>query len=293
MAEIPKELFKQIRRIEIATNRLAEDLLVGMYHSAFKGKGMEFEEVRAYVEGDDVRNIDWNVTARTHEPHIKNFREERELTVLLVVDVSASSYFGTKKKSKREWIAEIGGLLAFTAIKNNDKVGLLLFSDQVEKYLPPRKGLRHVLRVIRELLAFPPKSNGSDIKKALSFLGNVQKRRSVCFLLSDFLFPLEGEELAVTSRRHDLIALHILDPVEKAFPSIGLVNLKDLETGAMRYIDTADETLRKKAAEKFEDNLLAVKETMGRIGAGHVLINTSASYIEPLRKFFKLRKIRH
>lgn len=293
MVEIPKEVFKHIRRIEIATTRLAEDLMVGAYHSAFKGKGMEFEEVREYVPGDDTRNIDWNVTARTGEPHIKNFREERELTVMLVVDVSASERFGSGNRLKSEFIAEIGAVLSFTAIKNNDNVGLLLFSDDVEAYIPPKKGLRHVLRIIRDLLIFSPKQKGSNLKEALDFLGRVQKKRCVCFLISDFMMPFCFKEMAVTAKRHDLIAIHIKDPAEESLPDMGLVSIKDCESDVESLIDTSDANIRENYALKARERAEIVNQAMKRFGAGYISLLTSEPYAPALRKFFRLRRIRH
>ncbi len=293
MASIPRTVFQHIRRIQIATNRLAEDLMVGAYHSAFKGKGMEFEEVREYTQGDDVRNIDWNVTARTNHPHIKNFREERELTVMLVVDISASSQFGTTKQLKSELIAELSALLAFTAIKNNDNVGLLLFSDIVEEYIPPKKGIQHILRVIRDLLVFEPKHRHSNLKVALDYLGNVQKKSCVCFLISDFLFPIQKKELAITSKHHDLISIHILDPAEESFPKIGLVNIRDLETGKMTFVDTSYLPTQQFHESKVSKKKNTVKQMMEKLGAGYILIKTDQSYVQPLRRFFRLRRIRH
>jgi len=293
MSGIPSEVFKHIRRIEIATTRLADDLMVGAYHSAFKGRGMEFEEVREYIPGDDIRTIDWNVTARTSDPYVKNFREERELTVMLVVDISASSRFGTGEQSKSEVIAEIAAVLAFTAIKNNDKVGLLLFSDIVEEYIPPKKGLRHVLRVIRDLLVFKPKNKGSNLKVPLDFLGKVQRRRCVCFLISDFMLEIRAHELAVTAKRHDLISICVSDPMEKNIPEIGLLNVCDLETGEMYIVDTSHPDVIKNTQKKYMKRVSTIKSTMQKIGGGFILVKTNESYAEPLRKFFTLRKVKH
>lgn len=267
--------------------------MVGAYHSAFKGKGMEFEEVREYIDGDDVRNVDWNVTARMNSPYIKNFKEERELSVILLVDVSGSSQYGSGMRLKKEYIAEITAVLAFTAIKNNDNVGLLLFSDRVEEYIPPKKGLRHILRVIRDLLVFQPKNQGSDLKKALDFLGQTQKKSSVCFLLSDFLYELCPHELAIASKRHDLIMIHVCDPTESQFPQAGLICLEDLENGGSQIIDTSN----KKTQERFESQAVQNKEEVYRlsqkINAGYIYVRTDHPYTDPLRKFFKLRRIRH
>ena len=230
---IPREILKKIRQIEIRTNRLVNDTLGGAYHSVFKGQGMNFEEVREYQPGDEVRSIDWNVTARFGHPYIKKFKEERELTVILIVDVSASGQFGSVRQTKNELTAELAAVLAFSAIRNNDKVGLIMFTDQIEKYVPPKKGRRHVLRVIREILAFQPKGRGTNLRAALDYLNHVQSRRAVTFVLSDF--QVEDEEavrkkLRVASKRHDVVALSLRDPREEELPAVGLVELRDSET---------------------------------------------------------------
>jgi uncharacterized protein (DUF58 family) len=293
LSNIPKDVFKHIRRIQITTTRLAKELMVGVYHSAFKGKGMEFEEVREYVDGDDVRNIDWNVSARMNSPYIKNFREERELSVILLIDVSASSLFGSGKQLKQQFIAEIAAVLAFTAIKNNDNVGLLLFSDQVEEYIPAKKGLRHILRVIRDLLVFEPKNRGSDLKKALDFLGNIQKKSCVCFLLSDYLFDLCPHELAITAKKHDLIMLHVCDPAEEHFPESGLISMIDLESGIAQIIDTSNQPTQEELKIKMTLKKEEVYNLSKRINAGYIYLRSDQSYADPLRKFFKLRRIKH
>lgn len=293
MAAIPKEIFARIQRIEVATSRLAEELMVGLYHSAFKGRGMEFEEVREYIEGDDVRSIDWNVTARMNHPFVKSFREERLLTVMLVVDISSSSLFGSGERLKGELIAEIAALLAFTAIKNNDRVGLLLFSDEVELFLPPKNGSRHVLRVIRELLFSSAKRRGSDLKVALDYLGRVQKKSCLCFILSDFLYPLPKRELSVTAKRHDLISLHVVDPLEETLPEVGLVAMRDLETGEVALVDTSNPIRQKNYRERRKESVGIVKSTMGKLGAGYILIKSDEPYLHPLRRFFRMRRVRH
>jgi len=289
---IPKELLARIRKIQITTTHLAEDLLAGAYLSAFKGQGMEFEEVRAYQTGDDIRTIDWNVTARMQHPYVKTFCEERELTVMLVVDISASCRFGSKEKSKSEVIAEIGATLAFAAIKNHDKVGLLLFSDRVEAYIPPRKGVRHVLRVVRDLLVFEPKGKGTDLKTALDFLGRVQRRPVICFLISDFFCRQHPHELMLASKRHDLIAVSVNDPAEKRFPKMGLVAMQDLESGERALVDTARGVVAGKGSREVEENLQKWRARMQKIGAGFIQVRTDRPYIDPLRKFFKTRKER-
>jgi len=293
MPAVPTEVLKHIRRIQVETNRLAEDILVGMYHSAFKGKGIEFEEVREYQRGDDVRDIDWKVTARMNEPYIKVFREERQLTVMLLVDISPSQQFGSRHQLKREVIAEIGALLAFTVVSNADKVGLILFSDKVEHYLPPKRGVRHVLRVIRDLLIFEAKGSGTAIQEALAFLGRVQKRPTVCFLISDFMGDLVAQDMTIASKKHDLIAVRITDPAETTLPDMGLVTFRDLESGAFALIDTTDKRTRKDYQAEVNKKRLAVADLIKKIGAGLIEINTNASYVEPLRKFFKMRRIRH
>lgn len=283
------ETFEKIRQIQIATTQLADDLLAGAYHSAFKGQGMEFEEVREYQAGDDVRNIDWNVTARMNHPYMKVFSEERELTVMLIVDVSSSSRFGSQNQLKRDLIAEVGAVIAFSAIKNNDKVGLILFSDEVEMYLPPKRGTRHVLRVIRDLLTFEPKHKGTNLNEALAFLGNVHRRTAICFLISDFLCDLPLHELSITSRHHDLIAINIADPAELDFPMMELTNIKDLETGEVGLVDSSSQTVKEKANQRREE----YDRVMKKIGAGSIELMTNEPYIQPMQKFFKLREIRH
>lgn len=291
MPEIEPDIFKTIRRIQIITTQLANDILAGAYRSAFKGRGIEFEEVREYQPGDEVRSIDWNVTARMNHPYVKNFREERDITVLLVVDVSASSRFGGQHGLKKETIAEIGAVLAFSAIKNNDKVGLLLFSDIVEKYVPPRKGTRHVLRLIRELLAYKPKQQGTDLKGALSFLGKVHRRSAICFLISDFFCDGYSHEIAPIAKRHDLISICVNDAYEYSFPQIGLVNIQDLETGNTSVIDTSFQELQDHFKKASEERLARHKSLMEQIGADFIKITTDQPYLGELRKFFRLREV--
>lgn len=293
MSPIPPKIFQKIRRIQIAAHRLAEDFTVGAYRSAFRGRGREFEEVREYIEGDDVRNIDWNVTARNNHPYVKIFREERELTVMLVVDISASLKFGTQQV-KNELAAEIGALLAFTAIKNNDKVGLLLFSDIVERYIPPKKGVKHILMIIRDLLFITQSMrHGSNPKPALDFLGKIQKKSCICFFLSDFLYPLHKRELAIACKRHDFIAIHLLDPAERSFPRIGLVAMKDLEGGRVEVIDTADDRTQIEHQKRATETKTAVKQTMEQLGGGYIFIKTDESYVDPISQFFRMRRIKH
>lgn len=290
---VAQSVYKKIRRIQILSTQLATDVLAGAYRSAFKGIGMEFEEVREYEPGDDVRSIDWNVTARMNHPYIKKFREERELTVILVVDVSASLRFGSRDQLKSEVIAEIGAALAFSAIKNHDKVGLILFSEIIEKYVPPGKGVRHVLRIIRELLVFEPKQRGSDLKGALSFLGNVQRRAGICFLLSDFLCSDYAHEAALIARKHDLISICVTDPYENVFPKIPLVTLTDLETKETALVDTSFEIIQDSYTKSTSHRIQKNKQLMHKLNAGFIEVRTDKSYMLALQKFFKLRERGH
>ncbi len=287
---ISPQIFKNIRKIEIRTNRYVQDVLAGAYHSAFKGHGMEFEEVREYQPGDEVRCIDWNVTARMQYPYVKNFREERELSVFILVDVSASSLFGTTGKKKSELIAEIGALFAFSAIKNNDKVGLILFSDRVEKYLPAQKGSHHVLRVIRELLTFSPQSQKTDIGKALSFLSKVRKRSSVVFLISDFLSPPFKEELAYASKKHDVIGVHVRDPHELVIPKVGMLQLKDLETQKLLMVDTRSRRVREALQERGEQKLKELKQLFESLSSGFINIVSDQMHLQAISNFFNKRR---
>ncbi|MEE3001636.1 MAG: DUF58 domain-containing protein [Planctomycetota bacterium] len=289
---IPTELLKTIRRIELRTSRTVNDVLAGQYHSAFKGRGMEFEEVRQYQIGDDVRTIDWNVSARAGEPHVKVYREERELTVMLVVDMSASQSFGTNTQDKRELVAELGATLAFSAIGNNDKVGLICFTDKVELFVPPRKGPRHVLRLIRELLALEPESRGTDIACALEYLNRIQKRKCTAFLISDFMD--EGYETAmrIAHRRHDLVAVDIGDRWEDALPKIGLIELQDNETGETILLDTNSRTARAAYAELALSQEVALDTWMRRAGIDRLVLRTGEPYVEMLSRFFKRREAR-
>lgn len=285
----PSEAYQHIRRLQIKALRNVDDLFAGIYRSAFKGKGLEFEEVREYEPGDDVRSIDWNVTARLQRPYVKNFREERELTVMLVVDISASSRYSHTSNLKSELIAEIAALLAFSAIKNQDKVGLLLFSDQIELYLKPKKGVRHVLRVIRELLYFKPQNRGTDLPKAMAFLGKVQKKKAICFLISDFLSKGFEKPVSILAKRHELIAFHISDTFEKDFPPLGLIQFRDLETPLQALIDTSDPFIRKRFKQNAEEQNLEVKQCFEKGGADYFSIHTDQSSSDLLRRFFYLR----
>lgn len=289
MAPLSQDLFKKIHRIHIQTTHLANDILAGAYRSAFKGKGMEFEEVREYQQGDDVRSIDWNVTARMDRPYVKNFREERELSVILAVDVSASTYFGSGESLKSDLIAEIAAVLAFSAIKNQDKVALLLFSDRVEKYFPPQKGTRHVLRIIRELLTYKPQPRSTNISEALAFLGKVLNRSSVCFLISDFICDDFYHEASLAAKRYDLVPIAIVDSAEKAFPKMDLVTFADLETGVSLLIDTSSNAVQAKLKKSTEERLSTLKKRMEKLGTELCIIDTNRPYMPQLKKYLMLR----
>ncbi|MCH9633230.1 MAG: hypothetical protein S4CHLAM6_15830 [Chlamydiae bacterium] len=288
---ISKEIFKNIKRIQIRTNKYVQDVLAGAYHSAFKGRGMEFEDVREYQPGDEARSIDWNVTARMQYPFVKNFREERELTVILLVDVSASSLFGTTGRKKSELIAELGALFSLSAINNNDKVGLILFSDQVEKFLPPQKGLKHAMRVIRELLVFKPEGRKTDIAKALTFLGKIQKRKSVVFLISDFLSPDFKDELAVIGKRHDLIGVNVRDPHERTLPKVGLLQLKDLESAKTLIVDTSKKKIREMLASRSKKIADELRKMFDMHADGLIHVHAGKPYMESVNEFFCKRRV--
>ncbi len=283
------ELLKKVRKIEIKTRGLSKHLFSGEYHSAFKGRGMSFSEVRNYQYGDDVRNIDWNVTARTGDPHVKIFEEERELTVMIVVDVSQSSFFGTVNQMKNAILTEICAVLAFSAINNNDKVGVLFFTDKIEKFIPPKKGKQHILRIIRELLNFKPEGQGTDIGKALEYLNNLIKKRSITFVLSDFMAQGYETPLRIAARRHDIIGVHLYDPREESLPNVGLIRAVDAETGAEKWIDTALASVRNQYADFFKKNVDYFRGSFIKSGADSVSIRTDESYVNALLKFFKKR----
>jgi uncharacterized protein (DUF58 family) len=290
---IPKEILKKVRRIELSTRKLVNDLFSGEYHSTFKGQGMEFEEVREYTSGDDIRLIDWNVTARTGYPFVKKFKEERELTVTLLVDASSSGRFGTHERYKEDLAAELCALLAFSAIKNNDKVALIIFTDKIEKYIPPQKGKAHVLRLIREVLYFTPEHTETDIGGALEFFSKVTKRKSVVFLISDFLSGDYLQPLRIANRKHDLVAIKITDPREREFGDYGLIELEDAETGETMTVDTASPEFRREFASHSEDQLARLKRSFRLIDLDFIEIATDRSYIVPLIQFFKTRERRH
>jgi len=290
---LTSEQLKAVRKIQIRTSHLVSDLFAGQYQSVFKGRGMEFAEVRHYLPGDDVRTIDWNVTARTGVPHVKRFVEERELTVMLLVDASASTHFGTVKQLKSEMAAEMAALFAFSAITNNDKVGLLMFSDHVELALPPKKGTRHVLRVIREALSFTPQGHGTDIAAALEHLNRVTKRRCVTFVISDFLDTGARLALKIANRRHDIIAVVLDDPRDLALPDVGLIALQDAETGQQILLDTGDSRLRR----EFEERAAAARRDRERmlraVDVDAIVVRTDRPYTEALLRFFRMRERRH
>ena len=288
----PNEAYQYIRRLQIKALHNVDDVFAGIYRSAFKGKGIEFEDVREYQLGDDVRTIDWNVTARSQHLYVKNFREERELTVILMVDISASSRFSHTSRLKSEMIAELAALLAFSAIKNQDKVGLLLFSNEVELYLKPQKGTRHVLRVIRELLYFKPQHQGTDLAKAMAFLGRIQRRRVICFLISDFLAGGFNRQAALIAKRHELIAFHVYDSYEKTFSPQGLFILNDLETHKQAIVDTSDPAVKEHFHQQAQKQDLAIKQLFERAGADYVSMNTEESTAAVLHRFFRLRERR-
>lgn len=289
---IPKALARQIRAIQIFTTKVVNDVLAGEYESVFKGRGMEFDEVREYQPGDDVRSIDWNVTARTGKPFIKRFREERELTVLFLVDLSASGSFGSVKQTKNELAAEICALLAFAAIKNNDKVGLIVFTDHVEMFVPPGKGARHVLRVIREILSFRPRRTGTDVGMALDYLGRIQHRKAVVFLISDFQADGFEKALRVLGRRHDIIAISVADPREKALPDVGLIELEDAETGEITLIDAGSRTVRKRYEALSLERTARLDDLLRSMGIDQIHVETGKAYIRDLMAFFKNRERR-
>lgn len=288
---IPREVMREIRRIQIHTSHLVDDLLAGQWHSAFKGRGIEFEEVRPYQIGDDVRAIDWNVTARAGEPFVKLFREERETSVMLLVDLSGSQDFGTQTQSKRELVTMLGATLAFSAIKNNDKVGLTLFTDRIEQSLPPRKGTRHVLRLIRELLHCQPQGRGTNVRAALDHLNHTASRRTVVFLISDFQDRGFDKTLRVTRRKHDVIPLVIDDPRESSLPNVGMICLRDAESGNLVTIDTASRRHRQAYAAMMRRRTEVRDEIFRRMRLQPIRLSTGEDYVEPLRRFFHRREL--
>ena len=284
-----KALLKKVRKIEIKTRRLSDHLFGGEYHSTFKGRGMTFSEVRQYQYGDDIRAIDWNVTARYNEPFVKIFEEERELTLMLVVDVSGSETFGTKTQLKREILTEIAATLSFSALQNNDKVGLLLFSDQVELFIPPKKGRSHVLRIIRELIEFEPKSKLTNIAEALKFLSNVMKKKAIVFLLSDFMTEDYQHNLKIASGKHDITGIRVFDKYEAEIPNLGMVQMQDQETGASFLVNTASKTVRKNYQVNYQNKVGYFSESFKKSGAGALDCRIDESYVKKLLGYFKQR----
>ncbi|MBT8254532.1 MAG: DUF58 domain-containing protein [Flavobacteriaceae bacterium] len=284
-----KELLKRVRKIEIKTRRLSDHIFGGEYHSTFKGRGMTFSEVRQYQYGDDVRSIDWNVTARYNEPFVKVFEEERELTMMLMVDVSGSELFGTSNRFKKEIITEIAATLAFSATQNNDKIGLILFTDQIELYIPPKKGRSHVLRIIRELIEFEPTSRKTDITEALKFLSNVQKKRSIVFIMSDFICDDYKHTLKISSRKHDVTGIRVFDKHEEHIPNLGMVNMLDEESGELRLVNTSSKKMRQNYARYHRERFDYFKDSFAKSGAGTISCRVDESYVKKLLGYFKQR----
>lgn len=283
------ELLKKVRRIEIKTKGLSNHLFAGEYQTAFKGRGMSFAEVREYQYGDDIRAIDWNVTARLNQPYVKVFEEERELTVMLLIDVSQSDYFGTRSQLKIELMTEIAAVLSFSAINNDDKVGVLFFSDRIEKYIPPKKGKKHILRIIRELLDFKPEGKQTDISGTLRFFTNMMKKRSIAFLISDFLDPQFDKALQISSRKHDLIGIHILDRQEGKLPNLGLVRFVDPETGQKKWINTTDNKVQLAYKQWYDAQNSYTNQSFLKSKADLINIKTGENYTQALINFFKSR----
>ena len=285
-------LLKKVRKIEIKTRGLSNHIFAGEYNTAFKGRGMAFSEVREYQSGDDVRSIDWNVTARYNSPYIKVFEEEREMTVMLLVDVSGSGNFGTKKQFKREIATELSAILAFSAIKNNDKVGVIFFSDIIEEFIPPKKGKSHILRIIRQILSFKPKNKKTDISQAIEYFNNVMKKRCICFILSDYISPSFEKPLKIASKKHDIVALRISDEREKKLPNIGLVPFKDAENDTISYVDTSSKIIRNLFSKNQKENEEELLKLFPKCGVDMIDIITGEDYVKPLISFFKNREKR-
>ena len=283
------ELLKKVRKIEIKTRRLSNHIFSGEYHSHFKGRGMTFSEVRKYQYGDDIRDIDWNVTAKLNEPHIKIFEEERELTMMLLVDVSKSESFGTRMQQKRDLITELCAVLAFSAIQNNDKVGVVFFTDQIELFIPPKKGKSHILRIIRELIEFKPKGTGTNISEAFKFLSSVIKKRSIVFTLSDFQDEAYDKNLKIASSKHDLTAIRIIDPAEEQLPDIGLVQLQNPETGTLEWVDTSSSIVRTTYEKDYQNFVANFKSYCTHSGTDYLDLRVDLSYTKQLLEFFKRR----
>ncbi|NMH26607.1 DUF58 domain-containing protein [Flavobacterium silvaticum] len=284
-----KELLKKVRKIEIKTRRLSDHIFSGEYNTTFKGRGMTFSEVRQYQFGDDVRAIDWNVTARYNEPYIKVFEEERELTMMLMVDISGSESFGSKNQFKEEIVTEIAATMAFSATQNNDKIGLILFSDQIELYIPPKKGKSHVLRIIRELIEYKPKSRKTDISQALKFLSGTQKKKAIVFLISDFMADSYEHTLKIASKKHDITGIRVYDVRDESIPNLGMVPMLDAETGEQRLVNTGSKSVRLGYEKYYQENLKYFKETFSKCGAGVVSTRVGESYVTKLLGYFKSR----
>ena len=284
------EIIKKVRKIEIKTRGLSSNIFAGQYHSAFKGRGMAFSEVREYQFGDDVRDIDWNVTARFHRPYVKVFEEERELTVMLLIDVSGSLDFGTQKQMKRDMVTEIAATIAFSAIQNNDKIGVVFFSDKIEKYIPPKKGRKHILYIIREMLDFHPESKRTDIKQAVEFLSSVQKRRTTAFILSDFYVRNDFQQsLQIANRKHDVVAIQVYDQRARELPDVGLMKVVDAETGFEQYVDTSSKRLRESYRKYWQSRQSQLMETFNKSNVDNVSIATSEDFVKALLVLFKQR----
>ncbi len=284
-----KELLKKVRKIEIKTRRLSDHIFGGEYHSTFKGRGMTFSEVRQYQFGDDVRNIDWNVTARYNEPYIKVFEEERELTMMLMVDVSGSQFFGTQQQFKKEIITEIAATLAFSATQNNDKIGLILFTDEIELFIPPKKGRSHVLRIIRELLEYEPKSKKTNITEALKFLSNVMKKKAIVFILSDFVADDYQQTLKIVGGKHDVTGIRVYDRREEEIPNLGMVPMEDEETGERLLINTGSKKIRTNYSKYYQERVDYFRDSFNRSGAGSLSSRVDESYVKKLLGYFKRR----
>ena len=282
-------LLKKVRKIEIKTRGLSNHIFAGEYNTAFKGKGMAFSEVREYQSGDDVRSIDWNVTARYNSPYIKVFEEEREMTVMLLVDVSGSGNFGTKQQFKREIATELSAVLAFSAIKNNDKVGVIFFSDIIEEFIPPKKGKSHILRIIRQILSFKPQNKKTNISQAIEYFNNVMKKRCICFILSDYISSSFEKPLRIASNKHDVVALKVSDKREKTIPNIGIVPFKDSETEKVILLDTSSKLVRERFQKKQKEKQSEIEKLFPRCGVDLININTGEDYVKPLINFFKNR----
>lgn len=283
------ELLKKVRKIEIKTRGLSKNIFAGEYHSAFKGRGMTFSEVREYQYGDAIRDVDWNVTARFSKPFVKVFEEERELTLMLIVDVSGSRKFGTDQRSKQELISEICAVLSFSAIQNNDKIGVILFSDIVEKFIPPEKGRKHTLRIIRELLEFEPKNKATNVAEALKYFTNVQKKHCTAFVISDFITPDFKDALNIANRKHDMVALSVFDKRDAELPSVGMIKVKDAETGSQLWIDSSSKKTRNAYQQQWENTIAKQADLFKKSGISHAFIKTGEDYVVPMMRMFKKR----